>query len=652
MADEKPFTLSDLRGGVNDDDSELQLAPNEMTDCRNIDFRAGACGAKRRGTTGIAMTSSIFANTIVAVWRHTPTNNPANDELWAIDSAGNLDRRVAGVWQGGVARVNDYTTILPAYLDINAVSLHGKLFIASTNNSGLNRLLVWDGTVLRWAGFGQTPAPTAANTAVGGTFDGNRYYRVRYTQQVSGVTVRRSEPSTAVTINPPGSWNGVTVTKPSGTEATSSIYCEGQTHWELEASDDDFLYYRIATTAIGTSTATDTTAYSSSGGTYAAYTLSEAIGEYVPPPAARHLAVDEDRLILGGHSYAANFTAAFVPYDSYVWWTPVSADDGVGNDERIPQETRNFINFDGLDGGGITSIVAGVAGAVRVFKRSRLYKMVRTGVLSSAYDPITESPSRGALPRAAVSGFDEQGNPCTYFLDETSGLCRAGQRGVEDLGRKVKGAWNTRNKAATIPPRIVYYPDLQQVWYSVVLNADTVPSLLFVYETEFNAHVFHNGLPARARSFTLFTDSGGTMRPVLATASEALFPSGTSYLHMADIATDNDNGVAYQAYGDSRPFILGGLYQKFGAHSCVVLGAASTATLQVTLNRDFGLETLSKTVSMAATASENYVVRPVDDLSLSGFTAMKVRIGDASAVAQTWSVDHVAFRPRTEEVRP
>lgn len=634
MAD--PILITDLRGGVNDSDSPLLLKSNEMTDARNIDFRAGALGAKRRGSLGIDTEGSIFDSPVIAVFRHTPTNVMGNDELWAIDENGHLDRRVGGTWQGGVPRSNNLVTVSAGNYDANAASLHGKLFIAAKGTH--NRLLVWDGTVLRWAGLNQAILGSVANIPAVGTFSGTRYYRIRFTQQVSGATTRRSEPSPTATFVPSGTSTGARLTRYLFVTDPTDPSCEGQTHWEVEASLDNILFYRIATVPIATATYDDTTPFSTG---YASGVLSEAVGEYLAPGSARHVTVDEDRLLLAG-SY-------FVPgEDATVWWTPVAADDGVGNDERLPQATLQYIRFDGLSGGNLTALVAGVNGAVYPFKRSRIYKMVRTGILASAYDPVTESWSRGATMRGATAGLDEHGLPCVYFLDDAKGLCRIGSRGVEDLARNVETTWKRRNKMATIQPRIVHYPELDHVWYSVALDGADVPTLLFVYETQYGASLYYNGLPATARAFTLFPREDLTLHPVFGTAVSPLEGGGTSYLHFGDVG-ETDNGVVYRAFLTTRPWALGAVYQKFGVMSAVLVATASRATVLVQLVRNLGVETLERSVSLSAENGEPYVVRPLDSLSLSGLNLLQFGLGDEFASAQAWSLEQLAWRSRREE---
>lgn len=624
------LTIADIRGGVNDSDSPISLKPNEVVEARNVDLRDSTLGSKRGGTSEISLSGSVLAGNIVALIRHQPTNDPADDELWAIDETGDIDRRVAGAWAGGVTKVNNHIGALTAgQTDANGVSLHGKLFLAATGTE--DRLIVWDGTVLRWAGIAQPPDPTVGNTGVG-TYTGTRYFRIRYIEQVGGVTVRRSEPSNSVSLAPSGTGSGALITKPAGTELVTSVSMEGQTHWEVEASLDDVLFYRIATVAIGTSTYTDTTVYATG---YAANTLSEQIGEYVPPGSARLVAVDEDRVVMAGNRFEEAL-------DSTAWWTPVEGDDGVGNDERIPTATLNYINFDGQDGGGITGLVAGVRGNIYVFKRQRIYKMVRTGQVRSAYDPYTEGHTRGALMLCVRMGTDAQGMPCLYFMDPDAGLCRIGSRGIEDLAGSVRTTWKTRNPSPTYPPRLEFYPDLEQVWCWAPLAASAAPDRVFFHETRYGANFYHDGTVSTARCSVMFPEATTlVLKPHIGV---------NGAVHKCDTGT-TDNGTNFRAYVRTKPYALGSLFDRFGLMGAVLLGLANAATtITVKLIRDYGLESRTFTTSLApSAAAESRVTKIVDDVDISTCHSVQVEYGDASASAQEWTLDTLAFRFRDED---
>jgi len=653
------FTIADLRGGINNSDSPTEIADNQCVDARNIDFRSGYLGAKRRGTQGISIAGSSLSAPVVALFRHSPTNNVSQDELWALDEEGNLDRRVGGTWQNGVDTVNDHVIINNANYIANAVSLHGKLFIAAQGTQ--DRLLVWDGTVLRWAGIQEAQPPTVANTG-SGTFAETRYYRIRYTEQnANGTTIRRSEPSTVVSFAPSGSGSAARITKPAGTEVTTSAYCEGQTHWEVEASLDNILFYRIATVAIGTSTYDDTTAFSTG---YSSNTLSDTIGDYVVPGAARFVAVDEDRLLMAGNYFS-------ITDDATVWWTPVASSTGVGNDERIPTATSNFITFDGIDGGGVTAIVAGVAGNVFVFKRSRVYKMVRTGILTSAYAPTVESFTRGCDMLGAVAGADRNGLPCAYFVDPSTGLCELGSSGIQDRGRAIRSTWYGNAPDPAVPPRILYYPALEQVWFTLpagsgdvlqtsdqveihtadadqIVTAITVPSLLAMYEARTGGIIFYDGIPAGALTLALLYRETG-LAPVVGTELKDIGGGNTSYIHEADTGTTDSDGN-YRAYVITKPYLLGDLWDKFGLMAgALIAKAASGTTLLIRMLRNFSIETRDVTVDLSPAASEVSVVKPIDNASMSELNAIQIEYGDEDASAQEWDLDRLVFKIRQEE---
>lgn len=652
------LTIADVRGGINNSDSPTLIADNEVVDARNADFRSGALGAKRRGTTPIDLNGSVFTTQVVAVMRHTPTNDVGDDELWGIDADGNLDRRVGGTWQGGVTRVNSVVTIRPNNFDANGVSLHGKLFLAA--QSDVDRLLVWDGAVLRWAGLAAPPPPTAADDGAG-SYAGTRYFRIRYIERVGGVTLRRSEPSTTLVFVPSGTGSGAEITKPSGTENPATATYEGQTHWEIEASIDNILFYQIATVAIGTATYVDTTALAVG---YSLNPLSEQIGEYVPPTAPRHVAVDEDRLVMAGSWFTPG-------HDATVWWTPVSADDGVGNDERVPITTAQSITFDGLDGGAVTGLVSGVAGNVYVFKLTRIYKMVRTGQLASAYDPVSESFSRGSVLRGACAGSDLQGVPCAYFLDPAVGLCRIGRMGVEVLGRPIRSTWRGRNPFVAVGPRILYYPELEQVWFtspiddpqavqtaestniqtangSFIFAQQSRPGLLVEFEARYGGIMFHDGLLGDTTSMTLFPTEDG-VKPVIGTTVVTATGGIQTSLHVADSGTD-DSGTPFRAYVRTKPYVLGDLWTRFGIMAAAVLARAAAGTsLLLRLIRNFEAETTQTLVDLSPAGSEPHVVKPVDDSHLSSLNVLQVEYGDEAASAQAWDVDRLVFKVRGED---
>lgn len=443
----------------------------------------------------VVWTENIFAllgaslttgRPIKALIRHQPTNILSGDELWAQDDYGRLDRRVAGTWQTGVP-VQNYQvgSFLTGGASTNGASAHGKLFLALEGTTYADRTHIWDGTILRWSGF-STPSPvTAADSGGIGTLSGTRYYRMRYTQQVSGVTVRRSEPSTVLTFTPGGANTSITITKPADGGFVSG---EGETHWELEASVDNTNFYVLATTVIGTTTVVDSESYNDG---YTSYELSEALTEYIPLPAARHVVIDEDRVLIGGSPYTAI-------NDSRISWTPVRADLGAGNDERVPATARFFLDLDGLSGGRLTQLMPAVMGGIMAFKMERVYKLIRTGRSSKAYDSIQLTANRGALPRSCSNGTDENGQPCIYFVDPNVGAVRWGQRGQEDLMQLRRTLSARINQSATVIARTIFYPKHWLVWVFLALDSSSVPNYIACFNVRQRSWTDYTGNMATA----------------------------------------------------------------------------------------------------------------------------------------------------------
>lgn len=561
---------------------------------------------------------------IVGLWRHTPTDDHADDELFALDEYGRLDRYVDGAWSAEVANcgltyaskyVGGFDSGADRYY-VNGTSLHGKFFLtvrsapfgydenfttAVTGNASpftaalaptfyKDRVLVWDGTSMRLAGLdAPRDAPSAADSGGAGALTGARQYRYRYVMRDSNsVVILRSEPSAAVSITPSGANASITVTKEAarlfydvGTTPAAAFVkaTNGETHWEVEESvDAGVTFYRIATVAVATLTYADslTTAQVTTTGT-----LSEAAGEYTPLRSARHVAVDDDRILIGGSKALDSLSGAVVGRDSGVAWTPVDADDGVGNDERLAVTLGSFIDLDGNQGGNIRAMVAGEHGVVHVFKRNRFYRLLRTGNVASAYDSIMESRVHGALMNCATPGYDAAGNVSVYAVDPTVGLYRLGTSGTEILmDRKVRVTWRTRNKAVD-PVRLLYYHDLGQVWVWAALSAATVPDRVFVYDRRLSAFSFHDGNLAAILSATNFPDSTGELRPTL----------GSSRLNAIQVADSgvSDDGTYYRSYVTTKPFPVGNLLAQFGVLSppgafvhALAMGVAAQAITSIT----------------------------------------------------------------------
>lgn len=639
MAD---FILRSLRGGVNDDPSTISLPDNQCPVMNNVELVDSPLGDRRLGCVDVDLPASISGKERVSfAFRHTPTQVPSEMELWLFaftaGGASQLARKTTS-W-ADITASDTYNISGFAPYQWSAVSLHGKLFLAY--DSDQDRLHVVDAgaTAARRVGIAAPVAPTGADDGGTGTFSGTRYYRVRMTVQSGGVTLRRSEPGPVLEITPGGSDTGITVTKPAAVESA--------THWELEASKDNVNFYVIATTAVGTTTVDDTQEYAR--GYAVDFDLSEDVGDYTLPWSARYLIADEDRLVWAGSWEDSDYASA-------VGWSPVKQADGVGDDERYELDTDPILNLDGLEGGPITGMASSTAGEIWVFKHSRIFKLVRTGVRARAYGTICMSKAMGALHGSVVQGMDASGSPCLYFLDPAVGPCRIGQGGIKQCGADLRVTWATANLNATKAVcSSVYYPVKRQVIWNVALtSSNNIPSKAFVL------HVAEQSLTQDAGYRGGWTTWDGARGQALtmclfatniddnAARNETLVPfiggEFTGRLLRCDTG-DDDNGTAYAARIVTKPYVLKTIANKFGVLMGVLVARARTgAKVAVKVIRDFGLETIENvgTVTFDATASETSVIKKLDNLKGSELRAAQFEFVDPATAGTRWELQQLA----------
>jgi hypothetical protein len=642
MAD---FLITSTRGGQNEDDP-ASIPDDCCTNARNVEWWQSQLGERRKGCDAIDIGSPFTAcERIVWKYRHLPTTDPADAQLWAL-----------GINDTGPAAVLAYkdttwhTVTMGDALTIDGVSeyqvqgqtLHGKLFLAY--NSSVDRLHVFitGDTALRRTGIAEpAAAPTGANSGVPGTaLTGTRYYRVRFIEKSGSTILRRSEPSAVLTFAPSGTGTTVVVTRPAAVS-------EGETHWELEASLDNANFYVLATTVLATTTANDTIAFTT-GYAASGYELSEDIGDYELIPSVRFLTAEQDRL-MGGGSFEDSALA------SRVLWTPVYGDPGDGNDERVPLDTTNFLNLDGFEGGPLTGLSATVNGYVYATKQSHVYQLTRRGVRTQAYEAIPLTKQRGAIYGSLVEAFDMTGNPTPFFLDPDIGACLIGPRGVEPCGADLRVTWETVNLDATkIVARSLYYPVKKQVLWSIATGTSNVPDLGLTLHTHAmrqtadgwrGGWAVWDGGRVEVLSMCLFADN----IDAAADRSNVLVPfigiEGGDLILRTDTG-DDDNGTAYAASETTKPYIHGSLLNQFECQSGALLAKAATGgVIDVTLTGNFGLiEKVVSDVTLDATDDETYVVKTLDDLGLAELRTLQVTFADPTTPGGQWSLAQFAMK--------
>lgn len=649
----KPFIINDMTGGINEYDTPGSIPNDQCMEAENVEFFRSTIGERRLGSSSVTLGASLNTKTHMGyLYRHLPTADQTIAELWAFSVT-------AGATPGILARkttswsaVTQFDTIGVAGVEgfsLSMATLHGKLFIA--HKSAVDRLHVVDGTggsTTRRAGIA-TPgaAPTAADTGAG-TFNGVRYYRVRFTVQSAGTTVRRSEPSAVLTFTPGGAGSAARVTKP----ATVS---ESETHWELEASLNNADFYRIATTVVGTTTFDDSVAY---GIGYAiSGTLSETAGDYTSPISVKFLAVDEDRLIMAGSWEQAAL-------GSRVSWSVVGNAEGAGNDERVPTDSNNFLDLDAYEGGEITGLSGPVNGYLYVFKYGHVYRLLRTKVRTRAYDAFPLSKSVGAIPGSVTEGSDETGRPCIYFLDPRTGPWRISQQGLQYCGHDIMETWDTVNlDATTVVARTLFYPQKRQMKWWVSIDSGNTPTLQLNLQTN-NQRTDITGVrrgwstatgtPAEGLCACLFADNieDNAARSLVL---KPFIGRGSSAASISMLDTGVVDGVAvYRGHILTKPYLLTSILDRFGIMTGAVLAtAANGISVFLKCIKDFGSDEKVVKTQLDAEGQEDFVIKPLDDMGFSDLRALQIEYGDDTTDLTlpngTWELHQIAFRPREEE---
>lgn len=662
-----PLVIASLRGGLSNADPKIAIENDACVIAENLEFYLSMLGERRMGCLPISLPASITGNSALTAvtWahQHEPTSDPGDNELWvlaqSLTAADNLITRRTKTGWSTVVPVDTPTTTNWQGHAFRAQTLHMKLFLAF--KSGVDRLHVWDGTTLRRTGLAEPVVPTAANTAVAGAYATIRYIRYRYIEQNgAGKVLRRSEPSAELAFTPSGAFNGMIVTR-------GALINEGETHWEVELSTDAANFYvpTGGTIAVGTTTYTDTTAFATG---YAAGTLSEDIGEYIPMPSVGLLCADEDRL-LGAVSLEDD------DFASSVWWTLPAADFGAGNDERTPETITTRVDLD--DGGGkITNLVRAPSGNVYAFKLLRVYKFVRTTTAARAYIPYPQTDKMGALPGTAIQAFDEGGRPCLYFLDPNIGMCRIGVNGIEACGYDVLGTWKTVNPDAPIVAHGVYYENKQQLHYWIATNGAQYPNSKIVAQTS-NMVSTNKGVRggwstvpapcriANAHCSTLFsvnidsTDPRSSQR-VPFIGKQQWDVDGTTItdglvqrcdVGITDAFTTGDTGAIYRGKGRTKPFLPTGLLGKSEIANGTVLAQASAGAIAyVRLIRNF-TEANAKPIELNFAPDpklqQESVIRELSDLGLSELFSIEIEFGDLDETVEPtggWAFDRLDFK--------
>ena len=645
MAQNEALVIHTLRGGQNDTDPSIELPSDQGTSMRNVEFTNSTCGERRLGHDAIDLTGAGTLATrdkCTFLHRGLPSNVESDTQLWALTLTGTSAASLSykdTTWHS--VTVSDTPTLTGAYPYLwQAANAHGKTFFGYKSN--VSRLHVWDGTSMRRVGIAPaSAAPTGADSGGAGSYTGTRYARVRFVKVTGSLVDVRSEPSPVLTISPSGTDASFTITRPTAPG-------DSETHWEIELSVDNSFFYRMSRIAVGTTTYVDSAALNSG---YSSGTESEDVGDYEVPTSAEFLVVDEDRVVMGGDHDDSSKA-------SRISWSPVNGDPGDGNDERIPTDTDNFLDLNGFEGGPLTHLHGAVNGFLWAFKRTHLYKLVRTGKRDRAYDALAISKRRGALKGSVVEAIDQYGKPALYFLDQVGIPCRIGQEGIQTCGKDIQATTDTINLDATVVSRCVYYPRKGQIHWCVATGDALFPDLRLVLHVAEQVTqdgqvrkgwTVWDGDAAEPLAMCLFGDNidDGTARSLELVPFMGMVGGG---LIWRGDTGHTDNGTDYSAHVRTKDFPAQNVTWLFGVRRGALVGLAASANLSVSLIKNFGVETkVAENVSMAASGSETSVVVNMDDLGIAELSTAAMKVSDATnPSAVRWELSQLILKLRPE----
>ena len=515
------WTFGQARGL--DQRSQPLLSGNDgvVLESENLSFfQQGAC-VQRFGAQSQSLTSSGFTGVIDWLGRFTTTGGV--EELWgAANNAGTaaLGRRPAGSW--GAVTFSDTVTVADLRYT-QAASLTSKYFIAY--NSNLNRLHVWDGTTLRRAGMGVSAACTVAQMGAG-ALSFTRYYRQRYVELDGTTVVRRSEASSSVNITI-ATRLGVTVTK-------GAALSEGETHWEVEAADADAgPWYRIAQTAVGTTTYDDTSA------TIATTNLSDIVGTYIPPPSCKFIISDTNRLLMAGAWESSTAAGQTAVKQNRVWFTPVLGSTDEGDDERIPDtvDQQNWVDVG--NEGPITALAGPLYGDIYALKADSVFKLTPTGDVTTPYRVIQVSGSIGCVDQRVVTvGETGSGSPALFFASAGS-VYGIASGGIEEISDQVSRDLRMNNFTAA-SSWLAYDP------YDKALKVQTNSG-----STTLSGQYFQFGYDLKTKQWTGLSFAGGESSWILGRGLLGVdtYLGGSGATIRTTVVAKNDNSSVRLHFG-------------------------------------------------------------------------------------------------------
>lgn len=634
MADHKGrIVVTDLtRNGV---DSPWEIDDQECADAVNVDYYHSNFGRKRDGfqlvntdfNAGGNFTGKI--SFVMYVMRNSRSNS---NQLFAVD-----DAAVSGVQTFVHASPWEHLTSIKDALSASSWQMTGANINSLgfvTYNSAVNRMHVLDASNnLRRAGVQAPAVPTVANTGGGAYAAVLRYYRMRWTVQDTGVTIRRSEPSPSVSFTPSGAGTAARVTQ-------SAVVGENETHWEVEASVDGVTFYRIATVVVGTTTYDDSAVTT----TYNTNPLSALTGVYTVQKSYRMVAGDQNRT-LGLGSFLVTDKQNRLEISAVVG----SLD--IGDAERVDTTTNYFLDFDESDSGQVTGLAGPIEGFYFVFKERQVWKLTATGNISQPYRADAVSKKVGAVEHYAITtGVDKFGNAALYWMSFKGVYQWTVARGMVYIGKGIEDyviGPNSSLRSDAVPSvaaRCAYIPKKNQVQFWWTVDTDTEPNMSGIYDVEKGrwSRTLHGDYLNQIRCVTV------SQFPITAPPIMGMW-FGAAALGSAVMGTLDDNGFVFQSYVKLKAYEPGGP-GSFGecGDATLMMQTAANFTVDWSVERDFNLNSDTVTSSEAIVAYSasppSFVSVRLQGSGAAGARFYSHKVGDfVNAAAKAWSIERLVI---------
>ena len=636
--------------GRNGWDPPIEVSNTQSVESRNVYLYKGGLGTRRGGSVSVSIAG--VTPPIIVMFEYVGTSLAAA-ELWLEDSSSPVKilRCHGGASFTNETLIDNMTT---RGADANAVTLNQKLYWAYA--SGVNRLHVYDpnnasaDTVRRTGIRAFGVAPTAADQGSGSYPAVLRYYRVRSSEQQAGVTVRRSEPSPSVALTPSGSGAAAHVVRPTSVG-------EGETHWELEGSLDNVIFYVVygdAPGAIGVARPIGSTSVddnSTPANWPLTLTASAPSGTYVCFPSVKCLGSTGTR-IYGFGAWETSVAGAWemAPKNGRLYFSPVLDTTLTDDSERISNSVaiQGWIdasrNAGSVDRGCASKPVNNI---IYCFQDRGVYGFYPTESDITPYRRVIFSTAVGNLAQQAiVVAIDYLGYGACYFLDPVLGpYTVGGTYGLRWCGKDVADIWATVNRdALSLAACGEWFPDRSQIIWLLATNGSNSPNFAIALDPTKMRPDDDNDLRGGwttydgdwVKSFCIRTFSN----TLNATRSAVRTPytGGAGKLLRYDETVQQDDATPFMGYVTSGAQAVE--IQSLTVDLAYVVASAETGvTLQQSFIRNTGDEVdRVASVDLTPIATETTVLRKLEDASVTDAWAFQVQLGDPAPANVAWQI--------------